>query len=225
MPATLETVARRPARASGREAFARAVMAALVDGGGTFSADVPSAQAVTGMATKLRLWLLVTRAAAGGVSATVSPGFLTATYPAMLALARALDEAGLKGLWAPEDERTIRLGKARHMFVSVDRPSSRSGAGSPRPDTLLEIVSADRIEPEWYRSRVSPRATAEELTTVVYGAPGGDGVFGQVRAKNLLAEWTDGTRRHFSLGGAAAEVLPYVADHNRQAGASAFASR
>ena len=60
MPATLETAARRPARASDREAFARAVMAALADGGGAFSADVPSSLAMTGMATKLRLWLLVT---------------------------------------------------------------------------------------------------------------------------------------------------------------------
>ena len=223
MPATLETVAGPPARASGREAFARAVMAALADGGGTFSADVPSPLAVTAMATQLRLWLLVTRAAAGGVSATVSPEFLSDSYPAMLALARALEEAGLKGVWTPEDERTVRLGKARHMFVSVDRPSSRSGAGSPKPDTLLEVVSADRIEPEWYRSRVSPRATAEGLTTVVYGSPGGDAVFGQVRAKNLLAEWTDGTRRHFSLGKAGAEALPHVAGESKHADAPAFA--
>ena len=207
MAATLETATMRPARAPGREAFARAVMAALADVGGTFSVDAPSSLAVTGMATKLRLWLLVTRAAAGGVSATVSPEFLEDTYPAMLALARSLDDAGLKGVWTPEGERTVRLGKARHMFVSADRPSSRSGGRNPRPDTLLEVVSAERIDAEWYRSRVSPRAAAEGLTTVVYGAPGGDTVFQQMRTKNLLAEWRDGTRRHFSLGAAAAEAV------------------
>jgi len=183
-------------------------MAALADGGGAFSADVPSSLAVTGMATKLRLWLLVTRAAAGGVSVTVSPGFLGDSYPAMLALARALGDAGLNGVWGAEDERTIRLGRARHVFVSVDQPPSRSGARSPGPDTLLEVVSAERIDPQWYRSRVSPRAAAGGLTTVVYGAPGGDTVFEQVRAKNLLVEWRGGPRRHFSLARAAAAVLP-----------------
>ena len=210
MPATLETVVRRPPRARGREAFGRTVMGALAGGGGTFSADVPSSLAVTRMTTTLRLWLLVTRAATGGVSATVSPEFLRDTYPAMLALARALDDAGLKGVWAAEDERTIRLGKARYMFVSVDRPLSGHDARGSRPDALLEVVSADRIDPEWFHTRVCPRSMAEGLTTVVYGAPGEDTLVEQVRAKNLLAEWRDGARRHFSMSEEAANAPTFA---------------
>ena len=200
MPATLETVAGRAAHTPDREAFGRAVMGALAGSSGTFSVDVASSLAATEMATKLRLWLLVTRAAIGGVSATVSPEFLADTYPAMLALARALDGAGLEGVWTPEGERTVRLGRARHLFVSADRPPGRFGGRSLRPDTLLEVVSAERVDPEWHRTRVAPRATAVGLTTVVYGAPGGDTLFQAIRTKNLLAEWRDGKRRHFSPG-------------------------
>ena len=215
MPATLETLTQRPARAPGRKAFARAVMGALSGSGGSFSVEVPSSIDVTEMATKLRLWLLVTRAAAGGVSATVSPEFLKDTYPAMLALARALDDAGLKGVWAAEDERTFRVGNARHVFVSVDRPLFRRGTEGSRPDTLLEIVSAGRIDREWFHTRVCPRAVAERLTTVVYGATGEGAVFGQVRAKNLLAEWKDSVHRHFSLDAAVAEAVPQLAGERR----------
>jgi len=215
MPATLEALTSRPTQASGREAFARAVMGALSSGGGAFSAEVSSFIDVTEMATKLRLWLLVTRAAAGGASATVSPEFLKDTYPAMLALARALDDAGLKGVWAAEDERTFRVGNARHVFVSVDRPLSGPGKEGSRPDTLLEVMSAGRIDRKWFRTRVCPRALAQRLTTVVYGAPGEGGVFEQIRAKNLLAEWRDGVHRHFSLDAAAAEAVPQFAGEHR----------
>ena len=215
MHATVETITRRTERTSEREAFARAVMTALAGDGGSFSAEVLSPAAVTGMASKLRLWLLVTRAAAGGLSATVSPEFLKDTYPAMLALARALDEAGLKGVWSPEGERTIRLGKARHVFVSMDRPAPGPDSGRSRPDTLLEVVSAERIDRHWFHTRICPRATAEELTTVVYGAPGKGTVFEQVRAKNLLAEWRDGRRRHFALDAAAARAAPQSGSERR----------
>ena len=215
MPAILEALTARPARASGREAFACAVLGALSGSGGSFSVEVPSSIGVTAMATKLRLWLLVTRAAAGGTSATVSPEFLKDTYPAMLALARALDDAGLKGVWAAEDERTFRVGNARHVFVSVDRPLPGPGGEASRPDTLLEVVSAGRIDRDWFRTRVCPRAAVERLTTVVYGAPREGAVFAQVRAKNLLAEWKDGVCRHFSLDAAVAEAVPQLAGELR----------
>lgn len=199
MPTAVETPAGRTGQRSDREAFARAVMAALAGEGGAFSAEAPSSLAVTETATKLRLWLLVTRAGAGGASATVSPEFLRDTYPAMLALARALDDTGLGGVWAAEDERTFRLGRARHVFVSVDRPLRRPTGGSARPDTLLEVVSAERVDRRWFHTRVCSRARARGLTTVVYGRPGADTLFEQVRARNLLAEWSEGVRRHFSL--------------------------
>lgn len=199
MTTSLETISIQSALKSDRDEFGHAVMGALACDGATFSADVSSAMQVTGTATPLRLWLLVTRALAGGVSVTVSPEFLRDTYPAMLELSRALNEAGLKGTWEAEDERTFRLGKARHVFISVDRPVRTSGIGYDRPDTLLEVVSTERIEPEWYRSRVVPRSGAKGLTTVVYGTPEHGSLYDEIRARNLLEEWKSGVRRHFAL--------------------------
>ncbi len=209
MPVVVAPDVRSPVRNGGREGFGRAVLAALAGDGGEFSVETSSPSALRRPATQLRLWLLVTRMNAGGVSATVSPEFLRDTYPAMLDLTRALDEAGLKGAWRPEGDRTIRLGEARHVFVSVDRPLTRPRDGSGRPDTLLEVVSAERIDPEWYRTRVAPRAGVAGLTTVVYGARGGLTLFDQVRKRHLLEEWGDGSVRHFSFE-ESGSVIPAV---------------
>ena len=111
-----------PAPAAGDE-FGRAVAASVVTGAGmTFTLDVPGAGAVIPLATPIRTWLLAVRTSAGGVSATVAPSFFNDTYPAMLALVRALNDAGLGSLWRPEGVRTVRLDQAVHVFVSADRP-------------------------------------------------------------------------------------------------------
>jgi len=157
------------------------------------------------------------------VSATVSPEFLADTYPAMVALTRALDDAGLRGVWVPEDERTFRLGRARHTFISVDRPPQGPAGTSPRPDALLEVVSSERMDADWFHTRVCPRTQTEGLTTVIYGNPGGDTVFERVRKRDLLAEWRDGVRRHFSLGAPRVGNPVAAASRSRRAGALALA--
>jgi predicted LPLAT superfamily acyltransferase len=76
-------------------------------------------------------------------------------------------------------------------------------AGVPtRPDTLLEVVSADQVPTKWFQSRVAPRASARGLTTVFYStssrsADGSESLFDRVRRSNLTKEWRDGVRRHF----------------------------
>ena len=185
-----------PAPAAADE-FGRAVAASVVTGAGlTFTLDVPGAGDVIPLATPIRTWLLAARMSAGGVSATVAPSFFSDTYPAMLALVRALNDAGLGALWRPDGVRTVRLDQAVHVFVSADRPVAER---TPAPGALLEVVEGHRIGADWYAARVAPRAAAPGLTRVFYGRPGAEGsVYDLVRREAVAAEAHDGIKRLFS---------------------------
>jgi hypothetical protein len=160
--------------------------------------DLAEGESVQEFSTRLRMLLMFMNRDEGSVSATVSPSFQNDTYPAMLALVKTFESSGTSGDWRPDGPRAIRMGKARHLFVSVDMPVADRSAS---PDTLIEIVAAHRISSEWYDLRVSPRAPSTGMTTVLFGVPaasGGGGadslhassvftnsVFKRERAKNL----------------------------------------
>lgn len=201
--------------------FVRAVLRSVMDRQGeTLSLEVASEAQALEVSTRLEVFLLTMAMGTGGASVRVAPGFMEHTYPAMRALTRSLDEAGLGGLWSGADGRTVRLLEAWQTFVSVDRPQATSRpSGGPRgradgaapgcPDTLLEVVSAHRISPGWYRTRVLPRAGKQGLTTAFYGVSRGEGrgeetLFDRVRRVNLTRQWRDGVQRHFGAPGGAA---------------------
>jgi hypothetical protein len=101
---------------------------------------------------------------------------------------KGFNRAGAGDEWKPDGPRAIRLGGARHLFVSVDMPVADR---SPSPDTMLEIVAAHRIDAGWYDQRVRPRASSLGLTTVMFGVPDISGsvyahsIFKRERARNL----------------------------------------
>jgi len=153
--------------------------------------DLAPGESVQEFSTRLRMLLLVMNRADssnGSISATVSPSFQDDTYPAMLALVKGLENSGANDDWKPDGPRSIRMGNAKHMFVSVDMPvADRSSS----PNTLIEIVAAHRISSEWYDQRVTPRASSVGLTTVMFGVPNAPGaeyansIFKRERTKNL----------------------------------------
>ena len=198
---------------AGADEFSRAVIDSVVNRrGDTLSITVRSELEAISISSSLELLLLTVGMGTGSVSARVAPSFLGDTYPAMRALTGALDEAGLSGLWTGVGGRSIRLGEAWQMFISVDAPSARTIDGLPnRPDTLLEVVSAERVPTNWFRSRVAPRSSARGLTTAFYGVAsrsdgGGESLFDRVRRSHLTKEWRDGVRRHFDTATGTTEV-------------------
>ena len=167
--------------------------------GATFTVDVPNAAAVTDLITGLRSWLMVVGAGTGVASATVSPTFLGETFPAMLALVRELERAaGGSGVtWQPSGPRTIQVGKAKHVFVSRDRPVAGK---TPNPDGIVEVVDAQHIERDWFFERVSPRCQAPGLTRVFYGLPGvQESIYEEICKKSVSSAEEGGPRRHFDL--------------------------
>ena len=163
----------------------------------TITVDLAQGESVQEFSTRLKMLLLFMNRDTGSVSATVSPSFQNDTYPAMLALVNGFHRSGASGDWRPDGPRAVRVGKARHLFVSVDMPVADR---SPSPDTMLEVVAAHRIDASWYDQRVHPRVAAlvHGLTIVMFGVPGVAGapknpgdhgnhgsVFERERARNL----------------------------------------
>ncbi len=159
----------------------------------TITVDLAEGESAQEFSTRLRMLLLFMNRETGSVSATVSPSFQNDTYPAMLALVNGFHRSGASGDWCPDGPRAIRVGKARHLFVSADMPVADR---SPLPDTMLEIVAAHRIDASWYDQRVHPRVAASGpgLTIVMFGVSGmarnhgsvfASSVFERERARNL----------------------------------------
>ena len=150
--------------------------------------DLAKGENVQEFSTRLRMLLLFMNRNEGSVSATVLPSFQDDTYPAMLALVKGFQSSGASEDWRPDGPRSIRVGNARHLFVSVDMPVMDR---SPSPDTLIELVAAHKISSSWYDQRVSPRVASIGMTTVMFGIPNSPeteyagSVFKRERTRNL----------------------------------------
>ncbi len=140
----------------------------------SFAVKSPSVSHATDFATPIRSMLLTLASGFGGINVTVSPSLNLNTWPAMDALVAALEESGAGELWQPIGERSIAIGAARHLFVSVDNPI-RDDATVVFPNVLVEVVGAHLIDPEWFDRIVAPRCRNEALTFVFYGQAGFEG--------------------------------------------------
>ena len=201
MLATLESpIPVKMAHSSEQEEFGRALLKSVsTREGATFTVDIANAAAVTELITGMRAWLLVVGAGTGVASATVSPTFLGETFPAMLALVREMERAAENGsaAWRPSGPRTLQVGRAKHVFVSRDRPAAGK---TPNPDGIVEVVDAQHIDRSWFSRRVSPRCKSPGLTRVFYGMPGVQGsIYEEVRGASLGSAGRGGPRRHFDL--------------------------
>ena len=149
----------------------RIMQSAVSDDRETFAVKCRSVRHATDFATPMRSMMLTLSSAFGGISATVSPSLNLNTWPAMDQLVSALEEAGAGELWQPVGERSIAVGAARHVFVSVDNPI-RDDSARVYPNLLIEVVGAHMIDPEWFDRVVAPRCEDEALTFVFYGQTG-----------------------------------------------------
>ena len=189
---------------TGPDAFGRAVIDSVIDRKGlSFSLDTSSDAEMLEVSSKLEAFLLTIAGFTGGDMVRIAPGFMQDTFPAMVALTAKLNRN-----WSSRDERTIQVGEARLLFVSVDRPSIGSTDAPSRPDLLLEVAHADRVASAWYESRVAPRIkheNASDLTQVFYGRSQFSeftgafqrSVFHRAAIAHRKLQERDGVQRHF----------------------------
>ncbi len=149
----------------------RIMQSALSDESDSYSVKCRSVRHATDFATPMRSMLLAMTSGFGGISATVSPSLNLNTWPAMDMLVSSLEKAGAGELWQPVGERSIAVGVARHVFVSVDNPI-RDDSTRVFPNMLIEVVGAHLIDLEWFDRTVAPRCQDESLTFVFYGQTG-----------------------------------------------------
>ena len=177
-----------------RDAWAEVVLSNVGDdhsaesGARIITIDLTSDESIVEISARLRLLFMFMNRAQVSNSATVAPSFRQDTYPAMLAFVKALESAGMGEDWSPDGARSIRIGKTKHLFVSVDMPIKDR---SPSPDKFLEIIQSHQIDVSWYDQCVYPRASAPGLTTVMFGVPDNSdpqystSIFKRERLKNL----------------------------------------
>ena len=137
----------------------------------SFAIRCRSVHDATRFATPMRSTLLTMSSGFGGISATISPSLTLNTWPAMDALVASLEQSGAGEIWQPIGERSVSVGAARHIFVSVDNPI-RDDATTVIPNVVVEVVGAHIIDPEWFDRVVAPRCQDKALTFVFYGQSG-----------------------------------------------------
>ena len=177
-----------------RDAWAEVLLSNVEDhhsaesGARIITIDLTSDESVVEISARLRLLFMFMNRAQVSNSATVAPSFRQDTYPAMLAFVKALESAGMGEDWSPDGARSIRIGKTKHLFVSVDMPIKDR---SPSPDKFLEIIQSHQIDVSWYDQCVYPRASTPGLTTVMFGVPDNSdphystSIFKRERLRNL----------------------------------------
>ena len=116
-------------------------------------------------------------------------------------------EAGLEPLAAREDGHSIRLGRARQLFLSAEAAANVVGHTA---SLLLEVDEAQDVDREKFDREFRPMAAPANATTVYYGTPWDDTtLLEQAVQSNRERERRDGVRRHFQYDWAAvAELNP-----------------
>jgi hypothetical protein len=116
-------------------------------------------------------------------------------------------EAGLEPLAAREYGHSIRLGRARQLFLSAEAAANVVGHTA---SLLLEVDEAQDVDREKFDREFRPMAAPANATTVYYGTPWDDTtLLEQAVQSGRERERRDGVRRHFQYDWAAvAELNP-----------------
>ena len=106
-----------------------------------------------------------------------------------------LVDAGLDASAKRENGNSVRLGRARQLFLSAEAASNVVGHTA---DLLLEIDEAQDVSPDKFDKEFAPMAAARAATTVFYGTAWDDaGLLERMKQAHLAQERRDGIRRHF----------------------------
>ena len=106
-----------------------------------------------------------------------------------------LRDAGLDEVAVKEGGTTIRLGRARQVFLSAEPASNVVGHTA---DLLLEVDEAQDVDVDKFDKEFRPMAASTGATTVFYGTAWDDAsLLERAKQAHLELERRDGLRRHF----------------------------
>jgi terminase large subunit-like protein len=181
----------RPYQAEARRAVLESVHAGA---GRSFSVEIARQGGKNELSAHIELELLLRYRDADVFLIKAAPTFHPQAKISMDRLWDRVLDAGLRR-WASRDANSVRLGRARQLFLSAETGSNVVGHTA---DLLLEIDEAQDVDPDKFDKDFAPMAAARAATTVFYGTAWDDaGLLERVKQSHLAQERRDGIRRHF----------------------------
>jgi hypothetical protein len=175
----------------------RAVLESVLAGAGrSFSIEIARQGGKNELSAHIELELLLQFRESDFTLIKAAPTF---DPQARISLDRLWDRVRDAGLarWASRDGNSIRLGRARQLFLSAEPGSNVVGHTA---DLLLEIDEAQDVDPGKFDKDFAPMAAARAATTVFYGTAWDDGgLLERAKQTHLEQERRDGIRRHFEF--------------------------
>ncbi len=161
----------------------------------TFTVEVARQGGKNELSAQMELLLLTRYMAQAGNLVKAAPTYMPQLINSILRLRDRLNDAGYAGLWSPQAGNSIRLGKARQIFLSAE-PSARVVGATAH--ILLEMDEAQEIDKEKFYKKFRPMGASTNVTTVLYGTPwDSDSLLEEQKQQNLEQQRRDGVRRHF----------------------------
>lgn len=163
----------------------------------TFTVEIARQGGKNELSAQLEVLLLTLFMGQGGNLIKCAPTFKPQTLTSIHRLKERLNDAGYSGLWRSEHGHTIRLGKARQLFLSADKASHVVGATA---HILLEVDEAQDVLKDKFYKEFRPMGAATNVTTILYGTPWDDAtLLEEIKHYNLELQARDGLPRHFSF--------------------------
>jgi hypothetical protein len=174
----------------------RAVLASIdANAGRSFSVEIARQGGKNELSAHIELELLLRHRESAVTLIKAAPTFDPQARISLDRLWDRLLEAGLKPWAALENGNSVRLRRARQLFLSADAGSNVVGHTA---DLLLEIDEAQDVSPDKFDKEFAPMAAARAATTVFYGTAWDDaGLLERMKQAHLAQERRDGIRRHF----------------------------
>ena len=174
----------------------RAVLESVSTGAGrSISIEVARQGGKNELSAHLELELLLRHRGSDVTLIKAAPTFEPQARISLERLWSRMQDAGLTGQASRENGNSVRLGRARQLFLSAEPGSNVVGHTA---DLLLEIDEAQDVDQDKFDKEFAPMAAARAATTVFYGTAWDDGgLLERMKQKHLAQERRDGIRRHF----------------------------
>ncbi len=200
-----------------REAAGAVLRSVLGGGPASISVEFARQGGKNEVSAQVEVMLLLRNVGRAVTAIKCAPTFRPQAQISLQRLRERLADAGLSAWAQSEDGRTVRLGRARQVFLSAEPGSNVVGHTA---DLLLEVDEAQDVEEEKFDKEFRPMAAAGAAPIVFYGTPWDDAcLLERAKQTHLEAQRRDGVRRHFEYDWEA------VAEHNPPYGAYVLGER
>jgi hypothetical protein len=175
----------------------RAIVDSAMKGRGlTFTVVMARQAGKNELSAQIELFLLAKNARRSLDGVKCAPTFEPQGRISLRRLWSRVQQAGVE-LAAREDGQTVRLGRARQLFLSAEPSASVVGHTA---SLLLEVDEAQDVDRDKFDREFRPMAAPANATTVYYGTPWDDTtLLERAVQSNLERQRRDGVQRHFHV--------------------------